>query len=176
MVLWGGQGGREEVYGLLAALLRAEYGLTALPEVARGERGKPWFPTRPGLHFNVSHSGGLLLCGAGSAPLGVDIERVRPRREGLARAVLSGAEYDWYQARGGGWEALYTLWTLKEARCKYTGQGLIRPPREIPVPLLAPGEAGQLDGLSFRAYGGPDWRAAACCGAGGAPPEEICWQ
>lgn len=175
MVLWAGQGDRTEVYGLLATLVLAEYGLTALPELARKAGGKPWFPARPGLHFNVSHSGGLLLCGAGAAPLGVDIERVRPRRAGLARFVLSGAEYDWYQAQGGGWEALCALWTLKEARCKYTGEGLSRPPREIAVPLLDPGETGRLDGLTFRAYGGPDWRAAAC-GAEERPPEVIHWR
>ena len=70
MVLWQGEG---EAYGLLARLLAAEYGLPGLPELARREGGKPFFPGRPDLHFNVSHSGGLALCGVGSASLGVDI-------------------------------------------------------------------------------------------------------
>ena len=109
MVLWQG---REEAYGLLAKLLAAEYGLPQLPELARQEGGKPFFPQRPDLHFNVSHSGGLALCGAGSAPLGVDIEEVRPRRSGLARYICSPAEYAWYEELGGDWESLYTIWTL----------------------------------------------------------------
>ena len=120
MVLWQG---REEAYGLLAKLLAAEYGLPQLPELARQEGGKPFFPQHPDLHFNVSHSGGLALCGAGSAPLGVDIEEVRPRRSGLARYICSPAEYAWYEELGGDWESLYTIWTLKEARVKCTGQG-----------------------------------------------------
>ena len=62
MVLWLGEG---DAYALLGELLRAEYGLGVLPAMARGADGKPYFPGEPELHFNVSHSGGLALCGAG---------------------------------------------------------------------------------------------------------------
>lgn len=170
MVLWQGEG---EAYGLLARLLAAEYGLPGLPELARREGGKPFFPGRPDLHFNVSHSGGLALCGVGSASLGVDIEAVRPRRAGLARYICSPAEYAWYEALGGDWEGLYTIWTLKEARVKCTGRGLRQRPDTIAVPLLAPGQAGELDGLRFRAYAGPGWRGAVCCRAPEEPPENV---
>ena len=73
-----------------------------------------------------------------------------------------------FNNRGETGGAFYTLWTLKEARVKCTGQGLRQLPRTIAVPLLAPGEEGTLDGLVFRAYAGESWRAAACC----VPPEE----
>lgn len=170
MVLWQG---REEAYGLLAKLLAAEYGLPQLPELARQEGDKPFFPQHPDLHFNVSHSGGLSLCGAGFAPLGVDIEEVRPRRSGLARYICSPAEYAWYEELGGDWESLYTIWTLKEARIKCTGQGLRQLPKTIAVPLLAPGGTGELDGMIFRAYAGPGWRGAACCMPPERPPEAV---
>ena len=170
MVLWLGHG---DAYELLEAMLRAEHGLPALPAVERDENGKPRFPGAPGLHFNLSHSGGLSLCGAGRVPLGVDVEVLRPRRPGLARHVLSAEEYAWFLRQGGDWGAFYTLWTLKEARVKCTGAGLRQAPKRIAVPLLAPGEAGALDGLVFRAYSGESWRAAACCGAGEAPPRQI---
>ena len=160
MVLWLGEG---DAYALLGELLRAEYGLGVLPAMARGADGKPYFPGEPELHFNVSHSGGLALCGAGEAPLGVDVEVLRPRRPGLARYVCSEAESAWLERQGGDWGAFYTLWTLKEARVKCTGEGLRRPPRDIAVPLLRPGETGELDGLAFSAFFGETWRAAACC-------------
>ena len=170
MVLWQGKG---EAYELLAKLLAAEYGLPRLPELKREEGGKPFFPRHPDLHFNVSHSGGLALCGAGAAPLGVDIEAVRPRRAGLARYICSPAEYAWYEQLGGDWESLYTIWTLKEARVKCTGTGLRQLPNTIAVPLIGPGQTGTLDGLTFRAYRGQGWRGAVCCAPPELPPETV---
>ena len=170
MVLWLGRG---DAHGLLAELLKSEYGLSPLPETAREESGKPFFPGFRALRFNLSHSGPLALCGVGAAPLGVDLEVLRPRREGLARYALSEAEYDFFRQQGGDWGAFYTLWTLKEARVKCTGQGLRQLARTISVPLLWPGERGELDGLVFRAYAGEGWRAAACCISPEEPPKQI---
>ncbi|HJB98935.1 MAG TPA: 4'-phosphopantetheinyl transferase superfamily protein [Candidatus Flavonifractor merdavium] len=170
MVLWLGTG---EAYGLLAELLAAEYGLPGLPELERQAGGKPFFPQRPDLHFNLSHSGGLALCGAGTAPLGVDIEAIRPRRAGLARYICSPEEYAWYEELGGDWESLYTIWTLKEARVKCTGEGLRQRPEAIAVPLIGPGQTGELEGLVFRSYAGDGWLGAVCCVPPEEPPERI---
>ena len=159
MELWLRRG---EAWPLLEELLRARLGWPELPPVARTPQGKPWFPDAPEVHFNLSHSGGLALCGVGEAPLGVDVEELRPRRPGLDRYVLSDGEYAWYTGQGGGWENLYTLWTLKEARVKCTGAGLRTAPRDIRVPLLRPGETGELEGLRFMACAGPGWRGAVC--------------
>ena len=148
----------EDAYGLLSRLLD----LSALPRMERRPGGKPWFPDRPELCFNVSHSGGLALCAVSDGPVGADVELVRPRRAGLPRYVLSEEEHRWYLAQGGGWPRFYTLWTLKEARVKCTGEGLVRPARTIAVPLLAPGETGALDGLVFTALAGETWRGAVC--------------
>ena len=170
MVLWLGTG---EAYGLLAELLAAEYGLPGLPGLERQAGGKPFFPQRPDLHFNLSHSGDLALCGAGAAPLGVDIEVIRPRRAGLARYICSPEEYAWYEELGGDWESLYTIWTLKEARVKCTGEGLRQRPETIAVPRLGPGQTGELEGLIFRSYAGNGWRGAVCCVPPEEPPERI---
>lgn len=155
------------------ALLARMLGGTGLPSIVRTEDGKPFFPQKPDLHFNLSHSGGLALCGVGEVPLGVDVEQVRPRREGLARYVLSEKEFDWFTLQGGDWGSLYTLWTLKEARVKCAGTGLRQAPRTIGVPLILPGQSGTLDGLNFRSYGGRDWRAAVCTDGDEVLPEEL---
>lgn len=155
--------GQGDAYALLASLLAEERGVGPLPAIARREGGKPWFPDHPGLHFSLSHSRGLSLCALGEAPLGADIERVRERSGGLPRYTLSDGEYGWFQSRGSRWEDFYTLWTLKEARVKCTGEGLFcRPPRGISVPLLEPEESGQWEGFSFLALSGSDWRGALC--------------
>ena len=115
------------------------------------------------LHFSLSHSGTFALCGLGDRPLGVDVERIKPRRPNLPRYALSDREFQWFTRRGSEWADFYTLWTLKESYVKYTGSGLDRSARSIEVPLLRPGEAGEWNGLWFRAWGGAGWRAA-CCG------------
>ncbi|MBM6885144.1 4'-phosphopantetheinyl transferase family protein, partial [Pseudoflavonifractor phocaeensis] len=109
----------------------------------------------------------------GVAHLGVDIEVTRPRRAGLARYICSPEEYAWYEELGGDWESLYTIWTLKEARVKCTGEGLRQRPETIAVPRLGPGQTGELEGLIFRSYAGNGWRGAVCCVPPEEPPERI---
>lgn len=155
--------GTGDPYALLEGLLREERGVFPLPAVARRERGKPWFPERPELHFSLSHSGEMALCALGEKALGADIEVVRPRSPGLPRYALSDREYDWFLGRGERWEDFYTLWTMKEARVKCTGEGLgPKAPREIQVPLLSPGETGEMGPFRFFALEGEGWRGAVC--------------
>lgn len=161
MTLYGIQDAPPAV--LLSYALRRELGMDRLPEIARTDRGKPYFPGRPDLAFSWSHSGSLAVCALSRRPVGVDIELVRPRRETLPSYALTEAEQAEYRALGGGWPAFYALWTRKEAWCKYTGDGLRRrwgqtPPRE---------------GLRYGAYAGEDWQAAVC--GEEAPPAAIIW-
>lgn len=155
--------GEGDPYILLSALLLEAKGVEPLPVIARTERGKPYFPHRPDLHFSVSRSKGLSLCALGDTTMGTDIELVRPRREGLPRYALSRREYEWYESRGSRWADFYTLWTLKEARVKCTGEGIFhRPAREVSVPLLEPGESGEWEGCAFTALAGESWRGGLC--------------
>ena len=126
-------------------------GIAALPEVARTPKGKPFFPALPELYFNLSHTAGWSLCALSDAPVGVDIEVPRPRRVGLWRFCLTDGEYAAFLTSGGGWEEFYRLWTLKEAWCKYTGQGLGHP-RRWPTPPPCP----------YRCYAGEGFAAAVC--------------
>ena len=152
----------EDAYVLLSSLLVEQKGIEPLPEIARRAGGKPWFPGCPDLSFSVSHSAGLALCALSDGPVGADIERVRPRRTGLPRYTLDGREWEWFRSRGERWADFYTLWTMKEARVKCTGEGLTRPAWEISVPLLEPGEEKRWEGFLFTALSGEDWRGAVC--------------
>ena len=163
--------GKEAAHRLLGRLL-AERGIPE-PDIDRRPGGKPVLRSG-GLQFSLSPSGIYALAGVGEAPLGVDVERVKPRRPGLPRHVLSDREFQWFAARGSRWGDFYTLWTLKESRVKYTGSGLDRSPRTIAVPLLAPGGRARMDGLWFGAWAGEGWRAA-CCGEE-EPPAELNWE
>ncbi len=154
--------GTGDAYALLEALMLEARGVEPLPAIAREVGGKPYFPTCPDLHFSLSHSEGLALCACSERAVGVDVERLRPRREGLPAYALSGEELIWLKGHGGDWSWFYTLWTLKEAKVKCTGEGLRRPPREISVPLLEPGESRVWEGFSFTALAGDGWRGALC--------------
>ena len=50
---------RSQARDLLALAVRETWGLSPLPEIARREGGKPYFPRHEELHFNLSHSGAL---------------------------------------------------------------------------------------------------------------------
>ena len=155
---------------LLALAAKEHWGLSPLPEISRREHGKPYFPGQEGLHFNLSHSGGLALCALDEAPVGVDIQIVRPWRPGLPRRVCSPEELDWLERQPELWPAFTLLWTLKEARAKESGRGLTASIREIRVPPPGTG-AVQMDGLWFRTWSGPGWAAAVC--GHSEPPEKI---
>ena len=61
----GTKGGEHDLaYKLLAAALKRELGLSELPEMAREDGGKPYFPSRPDICFNLSHSHGAAVCPA----------------------------------------------------------------------------------------------------------------
>lgn len=98
-------------------------------QVSRTDTGKPVITQ--GLHFNVSHSGDLILMAiSDERDVGVDIERKREvqRVDALLRRWLSEEEQAEYATlhHGGASasEAFLRLWSLKEARLKALGVGI----------------------------------------------------
>ncbi len=96
--------------------------------------GKPRLAVAPErLSFNLSHSGDLALVAIapGGVEVGVDVERLRPRRDlvRLAERWLPAAEAAAVADAG---EAelepvFYAAWTRHEARVKCTGTGIAGP-------------------------------------------------
>ena len=76
MVIYSANGltRRSQARELLALAAKEHWGLSPLPEIARHEGGKPFFPGHEDLHFNLSHSGELALCALDGAPVGADIQ------------------------------------------------------------------------------------------------------
>lgn len=166
---------RAEAYGLLSHAVQSTWGLSPLPELARTEDGKPYFPSLPQHQFNLSHSQPYALCALDEKSVGADIQTVRDSwREGLPKRVCSPEELIWLEEQPERWKAFALLWALKEAKVKYTGTGLRVDIRDISAPLPAEGSTlYQLDGLWFRIYEGEDWMAAVC--GENPPPRELIW-
>ena len=150
---------QEDAYALLAYAARRRWGLEQLPAIARTKSGKPYFPAHSNCHFNLSHSGTFALCAVDDAPVGADIEMVRPHHPKLAQRICSPEELAWLDRQPDRECALLRLWTAKESRVKYTGTGLTLPLRSIAVPLPP---ATELDGLRYFFAQGEDWLLSIC--------------
>ncbi len=95
------------------------------PHVEAPEHGRT-------LHFNLSHTDGLVALAVSEAPdIGVDVEMVARRLDcdRLAPRVFAPAELEAYArlAAGERRSAFFVLWTLKEAYIKARGMGLSLP-------------------------------------------------
>lgn len=100
----------QAAWELLAQVLARELGIESLPEVAKGGEGKPFFPERPDICFNLSHSHGAVACAVHDREVGVDIERLRQPPKRLGRGMEP--------------EAFFQLWTAREATVKRQGRGI----------------------------------------------------
>lgn len=140
------------------------------PTLAFAEQGKPYLKDRPDLHFNISHSGDYAVCALSDAPVGCDVEAIRPVRGSVAARCFSPEENAALAAADGNAarETLFfRFWTLKESCLKAVGCGITVPLASVafdlsggePVLLSADGQRR----FFFREYGDlPGCRAALC--------------
>lgn len=133
------------------ATILAEYLGGGGVELRVGEDGKPRLAVASErLSFNLSHSGDLALIAIapGGVEVGVDLERLRPRRdlERLAERWLSPADAAAVAAATAGPEreaSFYAAWTRHEARVKCVGSGLDGlPPGPDVIAIQLPIDAG----------------------------------
>ncbi len=120
-----------------------------LPEetpLCHDQRGRPFL--RQGPEVSLSHTRGAAAAALGDSPLGVDLERHRPVREGVPERVMSPEEYAWFREGGCRREDFYTLWTLKESYYKYLGTGLPGFPNE--TVFRREGDRWRLDGTDLQ--------------------------
>lgn len=118
-----GRSGHEAGYALLARLYRQETG-GSLPPIRRTDRGKPYFENSP-YHFSISHTPKHAFCVLARENVAVDAEELdRNINLKLADKILSPSEKVRFDAAADKRRALLTLWVLKEAAAKLSGDGL----------------------------------------------------
>lgn len=101
-------------YLILCMALRSHFQWKQLPEIALSDRGKPYFPEYPDVHFNISHTSGAVLVGISDQPIGVDIEKVRPVSQRAMRRLADAVTA----------EGFFQSWVRREARAKRSGSGI----------------------------------------------------
>jgi len=135
---------------LLAYAVREVLGVP-LPKLETDERGKPYFPQKPDLHFSYAHTEGLALCALSDAETGADAERLRT----VSGRVISRFTGDGSLTKLPFFEA----WTLMESAVKLDGAGSLL--RFSPVV-----------GLRYRHYALPGCTACVCSRCY-TPPAEL---
>ena len=108
------------------------------------DKGKPSLarPAGSDIHFNVAHSGGLILLAfSRTRRIGIDVEKIRHdfAVDEIAERFFSEAERtclrQWPATERH--EAFFRCWTRKEAYIKATGDGLSLPLSQFDVSLTA---------------------------------------
>ena len=122
-------------------------------------RGKPKIAAQhncPDLHFNISHSRGLVAAAVASHEIGIDVERICTSGydDSLAKRYFAATEIELLQGMPETERAVgFTrLWTLKEAYLKAMGIGLEQPLNSFAFELEPPrlrGADGDPRGWSF---------------------------
>lgn len=128
-------------------------------------KGLPWFAS-------ISHSGDVVLVAVTDlAPVGVDIERIDPKRLGAIESVMPTAD----RSRLAGLEgrqrcrAGFQNWVRRESVLKAAGDGLAGPVRELevgdPASTTALIRYTRRDATPMRVHDlavGPEYAAAVC--------------
>lgn len=99
-------------------------------QLSAGQNSAPAVMGRADLTLSVSHSGDRVACAVADTPVGIDIEIPR-NRSGMPQlfdAVLTGEERAWLATLPATKQvaAFFTVWTLKEAWLKRTGNPLFQ--------------------------------------------------
>ena len=116
--------GRKLLFDLLNKLYPNSKGFV----ISKNKNGKPYIPDLPEFHFNISHSGEWTVIAVSDSEIGVDIQLIKPVRNGLAKRFFTRREnLKLDKLNNEEYNAEFTrMWTMKEARTKVTGESLAR--------------------------------------------------
>ena len=108
----------------LLAELYACHGEGPMPPIAIAPMGKPYFVDSD-WHFSISHTKAHAFCVLADVPVGMDAEekdrKVPPH---IMRKILSPDEWTQVVSAPAPDAAFLSIWVLKEATAKFTGEGI----------------------------------------------------
>ena len=162
---------RQFVLGRTAARTLAAQRLGVAPADVDLGVGADGAPQVPAGHVSIAHTGraaSAALAAVASGPVGVDLERVGPRRPDLWTRILRPDERTLLDALGGPTDDAQTLlWTLKEAVLKAQRTGFRAGGRSVRLVLDGPSaqhahthRAPPDRGVATAASGAGGWRVA----------------
>jgi 4'-phosphopantetheinyl transferase len=102
----------------------------AILKIHKNEYGKPFLGDYPYIHYNISHTKGVIVCAISDLPVGVDIEMVKPFNRYIVKRCFTHNELDYIFDsidNEGQNERYAEIWTKKEAYVKWLGKGIAIP-------------------------------------------------
>ncbi|MBR4448212.1 4'-phosphopantetheinyl transferase superfamily protein [Methanobrevibacter sp.] len=87
--------------------------------------GKAYISNHENIHFNLSHSGKMVLCAISDKEVGADIEYIDHAIDlNIAKHHFYNGEYENIMNAKNNYEEFFKYWVLKESYMKYTGLGM----------------------------------------------------
>ena len=109
---------------LLLKKLLAEKNITD-PIFKTEKYGKAYISNHENIHFNLSHSGKIVLCAISDMEVGADVEYIdREIDLNIAKHYFYNREYESIMNAENRPEEFFKYWVLKESYMKYTGLGM----------------------------------------------------
>ena len=78
------------------------------------------------IYYNISHSGDYVVCAFSDAPVGVDIQKIKPLKENFAKRYFNERDNSYIESPGESekTDRMIKVWTAKESYSKLTGKGI----------------------------------------------------
>lgn len=110
-------------YLLLDKMLKEEN--ITQPYFKIGKYGKAYISNYEDIHFNLSHSGKMVLCVISDMEVGADIEYIDSTIDlNIAKHYFYNSEYENIMNSKNRPDEFFNYWVLKESYMKYTGLGM----------------------------------------------------
>ena len=132
------------------------------PQIIVEGYGKPYFKGLKvfhNIHFNISHSGNIVLCAVGNIEVGVDIEEIKGKQDGIVNRYFSKLEKEYCNLYNYGF---YKIWTRKESYLKLESKSIIEL-EKTPTMVEDRGivnKVGNYEFIELKIH--PDYEAVIC--------------
>lgn len=155
--------------GALLAIALKEEGIDSFL-IETGNNGKPYLRGNCGIHFNLSHSGCMVMCVVADTEVGCDVEQKAVLDKDLAEYAMTERELEYiYQFKeySKQQDMFFRIWTLKESYMKVTGLGMQLPLQDFSIDFKR-GKGGNVPFLKgrevyFKEYFRDDGYCYSCC-------------
>jgi 4'-phosphopantetheinyl transferase len=93
-----------------------------LDEIIKDDKGAP-LPSQ-GTFWSITHKTAYVGAVAAAIPIGIDLEEIKPRAEGLFRKTADNSEWSLAGKEAHASKTFFRYWTAKEAVLKVCGSGI----------------------------------------------------